>query len=134
MLSFPAETSRKEKLDFINEIKNKLLEKYDKDIEAIGIYGSVAQAKEGPYSDIELHIISRDGANIPNRELIYHPYKLEISTKQKSEWFHQASVVEDGWAIRTGSLVHITSLYDPNGIFYKARRLHSQYLMKSLEK
>ncbi|MDQ0656024.1 hypothetical protein QF041_000791 [Paenibacillus sp. W2I17] len=29
MLPFPAETSRKEKLDFIHEIKNKLLEKYD---------------------------------------------------------------------------------------------------------
>ncbi|PAD31913.1 kanamycin nucleotidyltransferase C-terminal domain-containing protein, partial [Paenibacillus sp. 7523-1] len=96
---------------------------YDKDIEAIGIYGSIALAKEGPYSDIELHIISRDGANIPNRELIFHPYKLEISTKQKSEWFHQASMVDDGWAIRTGSFVHITSLYDPNGIFYKAKEI-----------
>jgi kanamycin nucleotidyltransferase len=81
MLPFPAETSRNEKLDFINEIKNKLLVKYEEDIEAIGIYGSVAQEKDGPYSDIELHVISRDGANIPSRELIYHPFKLEISTK-----------------------------------------------------
>ncbi|WP_145053627.1 nucleotidyltransferase domain-containing protein [Paenibacillus xylanexedens] len=78
MLPFPAETSRKVKFDCIYDIKNKLLEKYDKDIEAIGIYGSVAQDREGPYSDIELHIISRDGANIPTRELILHPYKLEI--------------------------------------------------------
>lgn len=44
MLPFPPETSRKEKLDFIHEIKNKL-----EDIEAIGIYGSLAQVKEGPY-------------------------------------------------------------------------------------
>ncbi|WP_339282788.1 hypothetical protein [Paenibacillus sp. FSL R5-0486] len=65
MLPFPAETSRKEKLDFIHEIKNKLLEKYDEDIEAIGSYGSLAQVKEGPYSDLELHIISRDGTSIP---------------------------------------------------------------------
>lgn len=41
---FQIETSRKEKLDFIHEIKNKL-----EDIEAIGIYGSLAQVKEGPY-------------------------------------------------------------------------------------
>ncbi|MGM1049288.1 MAG: kanamycin nucleotidyltransferase C-terminal domain-containing protein [Bacillota bacterium] len=123
MLPFPAETSRKEKLDFINEIKNKLLEKYDEDIEAIGIYGSVAQEKEGPYSDIELHIISRDGANIPSRELICHPFKLEISTKQKSEWLDQASAVDDGWAIKMGSFIYITSLYDPNGIFNKAKEV-----------
>ncbi|MDQ0173574.1 kanamycin nucleotidyltransferase C-terminal domain-containing protein [Paenibacillus tundrae] len=123
MLPFPAETSRKVKFNFINEIKNKLLEKYDKDIEAIGIYGSVAQGKEGPYSDIELHIISGDGVNIPTHELILHPFKLEISTKQISEWFHQASVVDDGWALRTGSFVHITSLYDPNGLFPKAKEI-----------
>ncbi|MDR6724541.1 kanamycin nucleotidyltransferase [Paenibacillus amylolyticus] len=123
MLPFPAETSRKLKFDFINEIKNKLLEKYDKDIEAISIYGSVAQGKEGPYSDIELHIISRDGVNIPTYELILHPFKLEISTKQKSEWFHQASVVDDGWALRAGSFVHITPLYDPNGVFSKAKEI-----------
>ncbi|MGZ9583033.1 hypothetical protein [Paenibacillus marinisediminis] len=123
MLPFPAETSRIEKLDFINEIKNKLLDKYEEDIEAIGIYGSVAQEKEGPYSDIEMHVISRDGANIPSRELIYHPFKLEISTKQKSEWLDQASAVDDGWAIKVGSFIHITSLHDPEGIFNKAREI-----------
>ncbi|WP_211748186.1 kanamycin nucleotidyltransferase C-terminal domain-containing protein [Paenibacillus sp. Marseille-Q4541] len=123
MLPFPAETSRKEKLDFINEIKNKLLDKYDEDIEAIGIYGSVAQEKEGPYSDIELHVISRDGSSMPSRELICHPFKLEISTKQKSEWLDQASTVDDGWAIKMGSFIHITSLYDPNGIFNKAKEV-----------
>lgn len=123
MLPFPSETSRKEKMDFITKVKNILLEKYGKDIEAIGIYGSIAQSKDGPFSDIELHVISRDGVDIPNRELIFHPFKLEISTKRKSEWLHQAGVVDDGWALSTGSFIHITALYDPNGVFIKAKEM-----------
>lgn len=123
MLPFPARTSRQEKLDFVYEIKDKLLDKYDEDIEAIGIYGSLAQGKDGPYSDIELHVICRDGANIPSHELIYHPFKLEISTKQTSEWLDQVRSVDDGWAIKAGSLLHITSLYDPKGIFERTKEV-----------
>lgn len=32
-------------------------------------------------------------------------------------------MVDDGWAIRTGSFIHITSLYDPHGIFNKAKEV-----------
>lgn len=71
---------------------------------------------------------------LPNRELIFHPFRLEISTKQKSEWFHQASVVDDGWAIRTGSFIHITSLYDPHGIFNKAKEVALSVPYEELEK
>jgi len=123
MLSYPAATTRAEKLDFIDKIKNMLLNKYGEDIEAIGIYGSIAREKDGPYSDIELHVISRDGVTIPGHELIYHPFKLEISTVQKSEWFEKASVVDDGWAIKVGSFLHIISLYDPNRLFEKTKEM-----------
>lgn len=123
MLSYPTSTSRVEKLEFIDRIKNMLLTKYSDDIEAIGIYGSIAQEKDGPYSDIELHVISRDGVNVRGYELINHPFKMEISTAQKTEWFMKASMVDDSWAIKVGSFIHITSLFDPNSLFEKARKI-----------
>lgn len=83
MLPYPASTSRTEKMDFIDNIKKLLLNEYGEHIEAIGVYGSIAQEKDGPYSDIELHVISRDGVNIPGYERICHPFKLEVATMQK---------------------------------------------------
>lgn len=121
MLPYPASTSRTEKLDFMDRIKKMLLNKYEENIEAIGVYGSIAQEKDGPYSDIELHVISRDGVDIPGYELIHHPFKIEISAMQKSEWLEKASRVDDSWAIKVGSFLHITSLFDPNHLFEKAK-------------
>lgn len=123
MLPYPAGTIRTEKLVFIDRIKNMLLNKYTEDIEAIGVYGSIAQEMDGPYSDIELHVISRDGVSIPSHELIYHPFKLEIATEQKSEWIRKASIVDDGWAIKVGSFIHIISLYDPKRLFDKTKQM-----------
>ncbi|WP_229106807.1 hypothetical protein [Paenibacillus sp. 1001270B_150601_E10] len=54
MLPYPASTSRTEKLDFIDRIVKMLLNKYRDNIEAIGIYGSIAQEKEGPYSEYRI--------------------------------------------------------------------------------
>jgi kanamycin nucleotidyltransferase len=31
--------------------------------------------------------------------------------------------VDDGWAIKVGSFIHITSLYDPKGIFNKTKEI-----------
>ncbi|WP_229106806.1 hypothetical protein [Paenibacillus sp. 1001270B_150601_E10] len=61
--------------------------------------------------------------SVPSSELIYHPFKLEISTMQKSEWLKKASLVDDSWAIKVGSILHITSLFDPHHIFDQGKEM-----------
>jgi len=123
MLSYPASTSRDEKLEIINLIKNKLLSIYKADIIAIGVYGSLALGNDGPFSDIEMHVVTKDGIKIKSYEFIYEKFKIEINTKQKNEFLNEAMMVDDSWAIRVGMFINILSIYDPNNFFNDVRKL-----------
>jgi kanamycin nucleotidyltransferase len=46
MLGYPAATTREEKLEMTNEIKNRLLVHYKESILAVGVYGSIGQGTD----------------------------------------------------------------------------------------
>lgn len=123
MLSFPAATNRKEKLAIIEEIKERLLSVHPNNIIAIGVYGSLGSKSDMPYSDIELHVITTDEILLESQEFIYDKFKIEVSTKQKSEFFRQARVVDDSWAIKAGVFINIMPIYDPQNIFEDIKKL-----------
>jgi kanamycin nucleotidyltransferase len=117
MQPYPFPTSREEKLEIIKEIKARLLKANGDNVLAIGAYGSIALCTDGPYSDIELHVVTKDGINLKSYEFIYDKFKIEISTKQKSEIFIQAKEVDDSWSIKAGIFTDVLPIYDPEGIF-----------------
>lgn len=123
MLSFPFATSRKEKFDIINEIKERLLIAHPNNILAIGGYGSIGLKNDLPYSDIELHVITTDEVSINSHEFIYDKFKIEVSVKQKKEFFKQAIKVDDSWAVKAGVFINILPIYDPQNIFEEIRKL-----------
>ncbi|WP_339322060.1 kanamycin nucleotidyltransferase C-terminal domain-containing protein [Paenibacillus sp. FSL W8-0194] len=125
-LLFPFPASREEKLQMVDEIKNRLLELHGDDILAIGIYGSTALGKEGPFSDIELHVVSADGVQIQGHEFIYDRFKIEISPKQKSEMIRQAAEVDDSWPIKAGVYINVLPVYDPGRFFEELSRIPMQ--------
>ncbi|PLR79244.1 KNTase domain-containing protein [Bacillus sp. V3-13] len=126
MLPYPAYTSREEKIEMISSIKERLLSKYGEDILAIGVYGSIGQEKDGPYSDIEMHVITEDGIDIKGHEFIYGDFKIEIDTIQKNEMFKKAQQVGDSWPIKAGSFIHILTVYDPHHLFEEIKQLPFQ--------
>ena len=58
-------------MNIIHHIKDRLLHLHGDDILAIGLYGSIAQGMDGPYSDIELRVVTKDGVSLPGYEFIY---------------------------------------------------------------
>ncbi len=137
MLHFPTPTTREEKLEMIHQIKDRFLHKHGEDIIAIGVYGSVGLGKDGPYSDIEMHVVTKNGISLKGHEFIYDKFKIEISTNQKDEIYKEASEVTDMWPIKAGSYVNILPIYDPSNIFEELKGLPFQaqdeefrYIMK----
>lgn len=126
MLPFPAATAKEEKIAMIQEIKKRLLQAHPNSIMSIGAYGSIALGKDGPFSDIELHVITQDGTSIKSHEFILDKYKIEISAKQKGEFFKQALEVDDSWAIKAGVFIHIMPVYDPYHVFEEVKQLPLQ--------
>lgn len=126
MLSYPTATSRDEKMDIIYEIKERLLNAYEDNILAIGVYGSISQENDGPFSDIEMHVITTDGTSIESHEFIYDKFKIEISTKQRHELIELAKTVDDSWAIRAGMFINVLRIYDPHHLFEEIKTLPLQ--------
>lgn len=122
MLPYPYKTTREEKMKVIGEMKDRLLDEYGDAIVAIGVYGSIGQHTDGPYSDIELHVVTKDGVSFSGHELIYPPFKLEIGVLERSKWVAKLSRVDDGWPIWIGAFVHILPLYDPEGLFESVKQ------------
>lgn len=123
MLPFPAATTREEKIEIINEVKEKLLNTYKENILAIGAYGSIGLNTDGPYSDIELHVITKDGFNLKNHEFIYDRFKLEIGMIEEIEIIKSAKVVDESWAITAGVYINILEIYDPKNLFEELKKL-----------
>ena len=117
MLSFPTATTRDEKMEVIKEITKRLLLKHEETILAIGAYGSIGAGYDGPFSDIEMHVITKDGSELDSLEFIYDKFKIEISTKQKTAFFNMAKKVDDSWAIKASAFTKILPLYDPEQLF-----------------
>ncbi|MGN7300545.1 kanamycin nucleotidyltransferase C-terminal domain-containing protein [Ferdinandcohnia sp. SAFN-114] len=126
MLSFPVATTRKEKIDIINEIKERLLIVHQDNIIAIGVYGSLGLESDMPYSDIELHVITTDDISIKSHEFIYDKFKIEVSAKQKKEFFKQAIEVDDSWAIKAGVFINIMPIHDTQNLFNEIKKLPLQ--------
>ncbi|MEC0240164.1 kanamycin nucleotidyltransferase C-terminal domain-containing protein [Paenibacillus dokdonensis] len=126
MLDYPAATTRTEKKDIIGQMKDRLLQIHGETILAIGLYGSIAQGIDGPYSDIEILVVTEDGISLSDYEFIYLPFKIEISMKQKHEVWQTASAVDDSWAIKAGVYAHLEAIYDPSGLVVQIQALSEQ--------
>ncbi|MDQ0178001.1 kanamycin nucleotidyltransferase C-terminal domain-containing protein [Bacillus chungangensis] len=125
MLPYPT-ASRDEKIEIINKIKERLLNVYRDNILAIGVYGSISQENDGPYSDIKMHVVTTDGTSIESYEFIYDKFKIEISTKQRRELIELAKTVDDSWAIKASMFINVLQIYDPHDLFKEIKTLPLQ--------
>lgn len=123
MLAYPAPTTREEKMAMISIIKDRLLAAHGENILAIGAYGSIGLGTDGPYSDIECHVITRDGVRLQTLEFVCGKFKIELSTTDRSGFFKQAKEVDDSWAIKAGIFIHVLPVHDPTGLFGQVKNL-----------
>ncbi|QHJ69969.1 kanamycin nucleotidyltransferase C-terminal domain-containing protein [Planococcus halotolerans] len=123
MLTYPAPTTRKEKFEMINTLKDRLLAAHGDDILAIGVYGSIALETDGPYSDIEMHVITKDGSKVETLEFVYDKFKIELTTNDKSTFLKEAEEVDDSWAIKAGAFIHVLPIHDPTELFEQVKNL-----------
>ncbi|WP_033542058.1 kanamycin nucleotidyltransferase C-terminal domain-containing protein [Planococcus sp. CAU13] len=123
MLPYPAPTTRKEKFEMIDTLKERLLAARGDDILAIGVYGSIALGTAGPYSDIEMHVITKDGAKMETLEFVYDRFKIELSTNTRTAFLKEAEEMNDSWAITAGAFITIIPVHDPQNLFEQAKDL-----------
>ncbi|AQU79327.1 MULTISPECIES: kanamycin nucleotidyltransferase C-terminal domain-containing protein [Planococcus] len=131
MLTYPVSTTRSEKLEMIAVLKDRLLAAYGEQLLAIGVYGSIALETEGPYSDIEMHVVTKEYHSIEDLEFVYDKFKIEIGFHDKQAFFEKAKKIDDAWAIKAGAFIHVLPVYDPTNLFEQVKCLPFEGLSSS---
>lgn len=123
MIVGPTATTREDKWAFVHVVQEKLRKRYPKEIIAIGVYGSMARGTDGPFSDIEMWVIIRDGLKMSGHEFIWDAFKVEIDVMERRAFYNLAKTIDDGWAIKAGTFVDVRALYDPELVFDVVKQL-----------
>lgn len=134
MLDYPFFTTRTEKLEMIHVLKNRLLSVHGDKLLAIGCYGSIALGKDEPYSDIEIHVITKELIHMKTPEFVYGKFKIEISLAEKEQFLEKAKAISASWAIKAGSFIHVLPVYDPSNLFEDIKTLPFASLNTSRER
>lgn len=93
---------------------------YDENLLAIGIYGSLARGTDGPFSDIELHVIVK-GEEIERAfEWSAGPWKCEVDVYSADVFLNKAAELDDLWPITQGAFARVLPLHDPKRLFHRA--------------
>ena len=113
----PQPISHQERRQNALHIAAQLQRHYGSHLLALGVYGSLAREKDGPYSDIEMHCIV-DGAGIDTSfEWSAGPWKAEVDVYSPEVILAAAAQVDGDWPITHGQFTRVWVLHDPTGLF-----------------
>lgn len=118
----PAEYTHTARMARAETIAARFQAYYDENLLAIGIYGSLARGTDGPYSDIEMHVIVK-GEEIERAfEWSAGPWKAEVDVYSPDVFLNRAAKLDDLWPVTQGAFARVLPLHDPKRLFHRAAR------------
>ena len=121
----PQAISRNHRIALANQIVDRVLTLKQKNILAIGLYGSMARGTDEPYSDIEMLCALRNTGEEYSYEWSYGPGKVEVNFCSQDVLMQMAAEVDVDWPLTHGAYCHVLPLYDPDLFFVKLRDVTS---------
>lgn len=113
----PQPVSRAERLKIAEEIAQRARELHGAELLAVGVYGSVARGTDGPYSDLEMLCVLREGNAEYSYEWSAGPWKAEVDFYSAAVLLTKAAEVEGRWPLTHGAFATVLPLYDPESFF-----------------
>ncbi|MCZ7569633.1 MAG: hypothetical protein M5U01_13780 [Ardenticatenaceae bacterium] len=112
---------RTRRLQLAHEIAARVQDHYNEHVLATGIYGSLAQGTDGPYSDIEMHCVVRGEGIDTTHEWLAGPWKAEVDVSSEDVLLREAAEVDVDWSITHGAFTRVMALHDPTDFFPRLR-------------
>jgi kanamycin nucleotidyltransferase len=120
MTSGPNSYTHTERLARAEQIAARFQAYYAENLLAIGIYGSLGRSMDGPYSDIEMHVIVKGEEIERSFEWSSGPWKAEVDVYSTDVFLAEAGKLDDLWPITQGSFARVLPLHDPKRLFHRA--------------
>lgn len=120
MVSGPDRFTHPERLARAEKIAARFQSHYEENLLAIGIYGSLGRGMDGPFSDIEMHVIVQGEEIERSFEWSTGPWKAEVDVYSPDVFLSRASLLDDLWPITQGAFARVLPLHDPKRLFHRA--------------
>jgi kanamycin nucleotidyltransferase len=103
-------------------IVTRLKKHYGEELLALGLYGSHGRGDDGPYSDIELHCLLHGEEIDTVFEWSEGAWKAEVDVYSADAFLAAAGELDEFWPITQSAFTQVVPLYDPEGLFPRARQ------------
>jgi kanamycin nucleotidyltransferase len=90
----PQPRTHTDRMALAERIARRLFELHGQAVLAIGVYGSTARGQDGPYSDLEMMAIVRDGEG-HTHEWTAGPWKAEVNVRPLADALESAADLDD---------------------------------------
>lgn len=120
-MSGPQPFSHEIRITRAQDIAQRIQRHFGKRTLAIGLYGSLARQSDGPFSDIEMHVLIEDMEGENTLEWSEGPWKAEVNLYSPQTFLEQASELESDWSITHGAYANIQPILGDSGWFAQAR-------------
>jgi len=111
-------------MNLAQAIKEALLKKWN-DVEAVGLFGSVARGEDIQWSDLDMICIVKSMTGKEDLFFIYKEVPVWVEVWSKSYIAGKMRQLEPGpeWPVSANKWYEVIPLYDPSGIFRELRNL-----------
>jgi predicted nucleotidyltransferase len=93
-----------QRMALTREISERLLAVHKDRVLAIGVYGSLAQGTDAPYSDIEMLCVLRTTGEERVYEWMPGPWKAEVNIYSRDRILEEAATVDERWPLTHDAL------------------------------
>jgi kanamycin nucleotidyltransferase len=116
----PSSFTHPERLARAETIAARFHAHFEDNLLAIGIYGSLGRSLDGPFSDIEMHVIVQGEEIERSFEWSEGPWKAEVDVYSPDTFLAHSAELDDLWPITQGAFARVLPLHDPKRIFHRA--------------
>jgi kanamycin nucleotidyltransferase len=115
--SVPAGHSHQQRLDVAGQLASLILDKHGNTVVAIVVFGTTAIEQDGPYSDLDMTVVTRDDIGGHSKSYPFLGLQINLDYQTIEESFEEAREPHAG-----GCWVKCLSLYDPHDMVAKFGR------------
>jgi hypothetical protein len=113
--------NHKQRVEAAQLVASRLLERYPDEIIAIGLLGSVARKEDREHSDIDMHVLVRQGSVLSSHFFVLNGSYFSVQVKTEDEWIAELTKPMSGLCLTAGAFSNVLVLHDPSGAFKRLR-------------
>ncbi len=113
----PQSQTTAQRMAMVDRIIAHIHRQYPQQVTAIGLYGSLGQGKDLPFSDIELFCVLNNADTNFDNEWIYGVGKAEVNFRSQDIFYQEVATIEEDWALTHGCYVYAKPLHGTEAFF-----------------